>query len=396
MISKIFNRNFLTISYEYVSDSDKCPYHWFIWQENDEIIGYKCILSNCGSYNNIFQTKEYHVFKNYFNLKELKFDLIQANKYGWKNIFFEKTFVRKDNNFMFRQNDDLVEYQNVLKENVINIILSNITNNVLTPNNEIMNNYCKKTCAIMLPKKYHLGKIMLKISKNTRKRIDKYDKYIKMYEDGLIKTNKKEKELQKMKKKREYLFNKLKYFIYVLIRKIIDMLENLIKNNNFRHGDLKLNNILADKTKNIDELKIYMIDFGNSSIKYENDYFITENYSLYLLRKKEYDDLAFFILHTFYYFSYSLNNYFGEIFSELVELLYTKKPLDVKMLERIIKVESWALYLSDKNIVNNLKDDEMKNKILYLIDMKYSFKENYKEIIDDYIVSYKKLINKII
>jgi hypothetical protein len=76
MITRIFCRDFVSLFYECIEFENKTT--WFLIMKDDgKIIGYKCILSKNGSYNNIYYTKELHEFNEYIDLKTLRKDLIK-------------------------------------------------------------------------------------------------------------------------------------------------------------------------------------------------------------------------------------------------------------------------------------------------------------------------------
>lgn len=195
----------------------------------------------------------------------------------------------------------------------------------------------------------------------------------------------KRKREEKVKEK----IQEVEFFIYEILYEIILTLEKF-QSLNFIHGDLKFNNILYD----IDEfgkIKLRFIDFGNSYIKInEENEFHTQMFKhiLHHDEKNEmYCDFSFFILTFYIYFDYFVNKKFENDYETILrtsflEELYDKTTiLSIKEIEKIIKeIDEFSLYYNNKKLFEILEPEKY-DQVMKIYQMKFSLKDNYKEII---------------
>jgi hypothetical protein len=346
--------------------------YWFIWKGLMSFIGYKCIkLKVCCSFNDIYITIQYHRFGlEYKTLEDIENDIINENQ----NIVSTKI---KKNDYIFRMMNDHEDndYIDILLENDLHFQLSKISKYVFLPFQIFFNPETQKCCSL-LPYKYNLVNYINNILKPMTKKINFLQKLYSRYENMTIKNFNK---ITKIQNKIIYLNTRIELYILKIFLKVIDMIESLYSFK-FRHGDLKLNNILCDKTKDINNLNIYMIDFGNSSFIYDNEKFETIYFKEYIGRSNyNYDDISFFFLHTYILRKYWFNNsHIENIVSKIVKSLYKEKFEDLSK----ITDDSWGLYYND---IILFKYKKKYKDIIKLYNIKFSLIDDYKDIINDRI-----------
>lgn len=340
--------------------------YWFIWKGLISYIGYKCIkLKIFSSFNYIYKTVQYHRFDlGYKTLEDIENDIINENIVSTKI---------KNNNYIFRMMNDHEEndYIDILLENDLHFELDKISKYVFRPFQIFFNPETQK-CSMFLPYKYSLINCINNILKPMTKKIIFLEQLYCKHENMTI------KKLNKIQNKIIYLTNRIELNILQLFLKVIEMI-NSLSFFNFRHGDLKLNNILCDKTKDVNNLNIYMIDFGNSSFIHDNEKFETIYFKEFIGRNENYDDISFFFLHIYIFRKYWFNNINVEnIVSKIVKSLYKEKFDDLTK----ITDDMWGLYYNDINLFKHKK--KFKDNIK-LFNIKFSLIDDYKDIINDRI-----------
>lgn len=344
---------------------------WFIWKENNTIIGYKSskISVNSG-FNDIYVSTEYHQFPNtYTSFDDIENDIL--------NKINTNSFVIKCNKYVFRiMNDDKEnDYIDILLENDIHFKVHNLSNYILPPIINFFNPETQK-CCILLPLKTTLEDYIKYITKPILKKIKKLElKFLQKISNSVLFS----KKVLKIKRKIIFLKTRIELIFLKIFMKVIDMILSLEKYN-FRHGDLKINNILCDKTRNVTDLKLYMIDFGSTGyIGLLNEKIQTRYFENYIGRYRYYDDISFFFLNTYLYKEYYFTNLtLRYIVIKIIKSLYNKKFSDLQEITN----DKFGLYYNDTRIFHNEKN--FKNT-LELFNIKFSLKEDFKYIIDDRI-----------
>lgn len=370
MRSKLKNFKFVKIV-----KKDRKERYWFIWKGLMSFIGYKCIkLKVFSSFNDIYKTIQYCRFNlEYKTLEDIENDIINENKH----MILIKI---KNNDYIFRMMNDHEDndYIDILLENDLHFQLSEISKYVFQPFQIFFNPETQKCCSL-LPYKYNLVNCINKILKPMTKKINFLQKLYSKYENMTIKNFNK---ITKIQNKIIYLNIRIELYILKIFLKVIEMIESLYSFK-FRHGDLKLNNMLCNKTKDIKTLNIYMIDFGNSSFINKNKNYEkieTIYFKEYIGRSNHnYDDISFFFLHTYILRKYWFNNiYIENIISKIVKSLYKEKFEDLSK----ITDDMWGLYYND---INLFKHKKKYKDILKLFNIKFSLIDDYKDIINDRI-----------
>ena len=330
---------------------------WIIWKDcNSLCIGYKCHFLTGGSTNVIYKTNEFHEFHE---------SSIQKITEYIKNKMTNFSNFKIINNLVFRFNKIEEDYDDVKADNSFFLKLHNITTYVLKPL-YYFDSYFYSINGILSYKKLTLIEVINKTNYNIIKNIKK-----------------------KSKDKLEKYKLKLELSILYVINKVIIILESLFQYN-FRHGDLKINNILCENYisfKDIENIKIYMTDFGHSGIIIKDENFDvlvqTSIFQEYILRNKKYDDITFFIIHFYSCTNYFFKNNFeiyDEILKKIIIQLYDNKYILDKC--QLKAKDSWALYYNNIKFIENHENRENYDENIKIFNFKYAIKENYKEIIE--------------
>ena len=350
---------------------------WIIWKNcNSKCIGYKCSFLSSGSSNIIYKTNEYHEF---YETSIIKISEDINNK---KNNISNSKLLK---NLVFRFNKIKDDYYDVKADNSLLLKLQNITEYVLKPL-YYFDNYINSENGILMDKKLTLLEVINKINYNIIKNI----KNIKMIRN--IKNISEDLNIKLEKYK-----SKLELSILYIIKKIIIISESLFQYD-FRHGDLKINNILCEEHTsftNIENIKIYITDFGHSGIIIKEEIFDvlaqTSIFQEYILRNKKYDDITFFIIHFYACTSYFFKNnheIYDEILKNIIIRLYDNKYILDKY--QLKTKDPWALYY---NNIKFLENNENYNENIKIYNFKYAIKDDYKEIIENRINEIKSYLN---
>lgn len=366
---------------------------WIIWKNEKSIfIGYKCTLYSNGATNYIYRTSEYHEFH------ENSLTTIIKNIENKNNI---KSYHKEINNLVFRFNKLKEDYNDVLADNLLLQKMQKITNYVLKPL-YYFDDHINLENGILMEKKISLCEVMIKTNYNILRTIKNTENDIISHKNIDIQNFKDgnyHKILKKLSNKLEKAKNKLELCILIIIYKIILMIESLFPFS-FRHGDLKINNILCNDHilfKNLEDLKIYMVDFGHSGVIIKNEMFDiltqTSIFQDYILRNKNYDDITFFIIHLYACTTYFFKNndeIYDEILKNIILRLYNNKYILDKW--QLKSRDPWALYY---NNIKFFKNSDNYNENIRIYNFKYAIHENYKEIIEKRICELKYNLNKI-
>ncbi len=291
----------------------------FLNEENKYQI-YKILILEKSSYNNIYFIQGTHIFEENFENIDICLHYVKNNTFVYKNL--EDILICRIN----RYSD---EYSHIKKENELHQIFyqkTKLSPQILKFWNDEKN---KISCIVM-------------------------KKYLTFYE-YFIKIN--------SKIKLDYEIT-LQNFIIKIILKIDDILQKL-RIYDFRHGDLKYNNILCEKyDDNIENINFLFIDFGFSSFKISEQIHETELFKNYIGKNNDLDDISFFILTLLKNKKLKIPE---KIISNILNLLYIDKW-------KLIEIKDWNFYHNDIN-----KLDLYNEKIAHKI--KFSLKKNYREIL---------------
>ncbi len=167
--------------------------------------------------------------------------------------------------------------------------------------------------------------------------------------------------------------NKIKDNFIKLFLKIINIITDLEQKYSFRHGDLKIQNILCDNiVSKIEDLKFYLIDFGFTGLKLGEKKLETKIFCENIGRNRTFDDISFFLLSSLIgnTLKYSFYQFYEDILIDLLYELYDIDDININDIE----FKEWNYYANDKKLAINSSE-------LFAHKIKFALRENYYEIL---------------
>lgn len=336
---------------------------------------YHCELIDEGSYNKIYRSKKKYLL---YEKSMDSLDRVHLQTSIDEDKLYGKFDMVKDDK-IFRINVDLFSYKYSMIDNKINLFLNKYFTDftVKTYYNKIFqhknNNSTDKFCCLIY--KYQ-EKNLLKVIRTV------FDKRIKKLHD-YCKQEKSEKKTKRIITSVTKLENEIRYIFVLIIKKVIHQLTKA-KMMNFFHGDLKINNILCDDEKFLENLNLYFIDFGNSKIQIERDVEVASTCVLQHIGNHKskslfYCDVSFFILKFYYYCCNVpiLKTFLDPIMLQLYNIEHTVGYLpSLTSVNQIEKEDEWVFYRNDFSKMIAPLDIQ-----LDIYHLKFSLRDNFEEII---------------
>ncbi len=345
-------RNILNMLNQHCEFLKGNKYKWIVFEKNDNLenspISYQgfCLeIYRIGSYNRV-----YNIIGKYYFITN---DLVQIRKMIKFDDFLP---IIKINNMICRINKNKKNFVEIMFENKLHEEFYQATK--LAP--KILHNFYnqerKLNCCIM-EKKNSLTSYLNQINLPYIKKI-------------IFETEKENNKIIIQKCQNKIMYNFIKVFL-----KVIDIILELEQKYSFRHGDLKIQNILCDNADTLDELKLYLIDFGFTGMKIDNKKLETKIFTENIGRNKVFDDISFFLLTSLIgnNLLFSFNQLYDNVLIKLFYELYDIQDINVNDIE----FKDWNYYANDKNLAMN-RDEIFAHKV------KFALRENYYEILRGY------------
>lgn len=355
-----------------------------------------CNKISDGQYNNVYLSKKkYLIYEKTIDIKEIQTRIQIKSKLQKNYDCIKQSKIFRLNRYDFEDDeeesgnkieDSLVDNQISIKLNQYfeNLVVKNFYGDKIFYSNNLKEEYC---CYILEYKEWNVQDIVDKLLKNRVDKKKQNEKSILLLNENIeMKEKQKMKKIKRLQNLNEQIDKEIVYIFNLIIKKIILLLSQ-VKLLNFFHGDLKLNNIICNKGKYLEDLNFLLIDFGNSHLEIKKD----EILETFLFRthigtnQKEnyfYCDISFLIIWTYRIFSVHEN--IEQILLPTMQNLY-QNPLTAKELKVACQENPWTLYLNNLHL-GLLRNYHTNRKIH---DFKFSLNSNFEEIITNNVTHYK-------